>query len=246
MIPEEDPHLAVGAYVLHALPPDEEAAFEEHLAGCPACTLEAAQLSEVAARLACTETADVPPDLLDRVLRETGHGTRDRPPGRPVRGERRRRLLVWALAASLAAVAGLGGVAAWQHDRAGDARARADALWDDRQALAEVLTAPDATLHTAELSGGADATVVVSRSADRAAFLAADLPTLGDGQVYELWYAAPSGGLRPAGLMPGSGNRPSRTLAGPLGEAVAVGITVEPAGGSDQPTSEPLGIIEIS
>ncbi|MEU9735989.1 anti-sigma factor [Streptomyces sp. NPDC048002] len=245
MIPEEDPHLAVGAYVLHALPPDEAAAFEKHLADCPACVLETAELSEVAARLACTETAEVPPELLARVLREIGNGPQA-PPARPMPGGRRRRVLAWALAASLVVVAGLGGVAAWQYDRAGDAEARADALRDDRQALSEVLTAPDATLHTAELEGGTTAAVVVSRSSDRAAFLAADLPDLDGGQVYELWYAAPSGSLRPAGLMPGSGDRTARTLAGPLGEAVAVGITVEPAGGSEQPTTEPLGIIEIA
>ncbi|MFB6625363.1 anti-sigma factor domain-containing protein, partial [Streptomyces sp. NPDC056374] len=38
----------------------------------------------------------------------------------------------------------------------------------------------------------------------------------------------------------------TQVLDGPLGNAVAVGITVEPAGGSEQPTTEPLGIIPIS
>jgi hypothetical protein len=49
--------------------------------------------------------------------------------------------------------------------------------------LAGVLTAPDATLHTAELADGASAAVIVSRAADRAAFVAADLPALSADKV---------------------------------------------------------------
>ncbi|MEV7565693.1 anti-sigma factor [Streptomyces tanashiensis] len=59
------------------------------------------------------------------------------------------------------------------------------------------------------------------------------------------WYAADNGGLRPAGLVPGSGQASARLLAGPLRDTTAVGITVEPAGGSAQPTSEPLGITSL-
>ncbi|MFF0204312.1 anti-sigma factor domain-containing protein [Streptomyces sp. NPDC005017] len=248
MTTEDDPHLAAGAYVLHALPPDEETAFERHLETCPDCRREVAELSETAAGLALigSEPTPVPDRLLDNLLREIDRTPQDRPPpaARPP-ARRRGRVLSWALAASVAAAAALGGVAVWQYDRAEDARARTAALQSTRQALTEVLTAPDATVHTAELTGGASAAVVVSRTADRAAFAAAGLPALDDGKVYELWYAAPSGSLRPAGLLPGTGDRSARVLAGPLGEAVAVGITVEPSGGSAQPTSEPLGLIEV-
>lgn len=100
-------------------------------------------------------------------------------------------------------------------------------------------------MHTEELTDGTSAAVVVSRQQARAVFTARDLPALPDDKVYELWYAAEAGGLRPAGLLNSSGDRASRVLEGPLGDAVAVGITVEPAGGSDQPTTEPLGIIPI-
>jgi hypothetical protein len=43
------------------------------------------------------------------------------------------------------------------------------------------------TLHTAELADGASAAVIVSRAADRAAFVAADLPALSADKIYELW-----------------------------------------------------------
>ncbi|WP_371129444.1 anti-sigma factor [Streptomyces sp. TLI_105] len=52
--------------------------------------------------------------------------------------------------------------------------------------------------------------------------------------------------MRPAGLPDDTGDRATRVLEGPLGNAVAVGITVEPAGGSAQPTTEPLGVISVS
>ncbi|MER7565825.1 anti-sigma factor [Streptomyces sp. NPDC097941] len=247
MTTEEVPHQPVGAYVLHALPPNEAAAFDRHLDGCHACRLEVAELAEAAARLAPSpaEDAVVPADLFGRVLDDIGrtpqeHELTGRPPGR-----RKRRLTSWALAASLAAAAAFGGIAAWQAVRADDARNQATALQHGSNALTSVLTAPDATLHTAKLADGGSATVIVSRATDRAAFVAADLPALSDDKVYELWYAAPSGDLRPAGLLPGTGDRSARVLDRPLGRTVAVGITVEPAGGSHRPTTEPLGIIPV-
>jgi anti-sigma-K factor RskA len=144
---------------------------------------------------------------------------------------------------------GLGGVAAWQHSQADDARARATQAQEEARnaqaAITDVLTAPDATIHTGELSDGATAAVVVSRQKAEAVFTAHGLPTLTGGKVYELWYAEPTGELRAAGLLPGSGDLSARVLDGLLGDAVAVGITVEPPGGSRQPTSEPLGMVPI-
>ncbi|MGW0422542.1 anti-sigma factor [Streptomyces sp. NPDC003015] len=247
MTTEEVPHQPVGAYVLHALPPNETAAFERHLDGCHACRREVAELAEAAARLAPTpaEDAAVPDALLGRVLDDIGRTPQEHALTGPPSGRRRRRLTSWALAASLAAAAAFGGIAAWQAVQADDARDQATALQHGSNALTSVLTAPDATLHTTKLADGGSATVIVSRAADRAAFVAADLPALSGDKVYELWYAAPSGDLRPAGLLPGTGDRSSRVMDRPLGRTVAVGITVEPAGGSRHPTTEPLGIIPV-
>ncbi|MCT4351873.1 anti-sigma factor [Streptomyces sp. Je 1-79] len=246
---QPDPHLDAGAYVLHALPPAEEAAFRNHLAGCEACRRDVAEFEETVVRLAAAESASLPPLLRTRVLDIVSHTRQDRVPDVPRPPRRVPRALRFALAASVAAAVGLGGVAAWQHSQAEDARVRAaQALEEVRTAEAaftDVLTAPDATIHTESLSGGATAAVVVSRTEAEAVFTAHGLPALTGGKVYELWYAAASGDLRAAGLMPGTGERSARVLEGPLGDAVAVGITVEPAGGSKQPTTEPLGLVPI-
>ena len=46
-----DVHTLTGAYVCDALAPTERAAFEDHLAQCPACSQEVAEMREVAAVL---------------------------------------------------------------------------------------------------------------------------------------------------------------------------------------------------
>ncbi|MFG3349445.1 anti-sigma factor domain-containing protein [Streptomyces sp. NPDC048018] len=248
MTSAEHPHDAVGAYVLHALPPAEQAAFADHLAGCEACRREVGELRRVTARLAGAETMTASPALRRRTL-EKARTTPQEHVLRPPR-QRRGRATSMALAASLAAAVALGGVALWQHREAEDAQARAvraeERARDDNSAVAAVLTAPDATLHTERLPDGASAAVVVSRSQNRAAFTARQLPDLSGARVYELWYATASGDLRPAGLLPGTGHRDTRLLEGQLDGAVAVGITVEPAGGSARPTTEPVGIIPLT
>ena len=273
MTPAEDVHLDAGAYALHALPPADEAAFEAHLATCEACRREVREFREAAARLGAADPMAPPPDLRARVLDEITRvrqlrATHPGPDPDPVRGadpepdpgrapgaraSRGRRLLRFVLAASVAVAVALGGIAAWQYSRAEDAgdqvvraRAQIEAARSDAAAFNAVLTAPDARLHTARLTGGATAAVVVSRAEGRAAFTAQDLPALTAGKVYELWYAAPTGDLRPAGLLPATGRPSARVLTGPLANAVAVGVTVEPSGGSAQPTTQPLGLIDIT
>ncbi|MEU1895940.1 anti-sigma factor [Streptomyces pristinaespiralis] len=241
----DDPHLAIGAYVLHALPPAEEAAFENHLAGCASCRREVDELTPTAARLAATEAPAPPADLRLRVLAEIASVRQDRPsPGVPRRPRRARQGLRPAVAACLAAAVALGGVAAWQHSEAGTARTQLAEVRSDTAALADVMAAPDATISTDNLPGGASASVIASRSQGRAAFITSGLPSLAEDRVYELWYAA-SGQYRPAGQLPASGGRQAHLLEGPLKEATAVCITVEPAGGSPQPTTEPLAYIHV-
>ncbi|MFE5792247.1 anti-sigma factor domain-containing protein [Streptomyces sp. NPDC056503] len=251
MTTSEDPHLSAAAYVLHALPPAEEAAFENHLAGCETCRQDAAEFGRTAARLASAETAPVSEELRTRVMEQVFRTPQDRSPhtARPRGGSRGGTVLRLALAASVAAVAVLGTVAAREHADAEEARAQAAQAQEQARTaggtFADVLTAPDATVHAGELADGAKAAVVVSREQAQAVFTARDLPKLPSDKAYELWYADKAGDLRPAGLLDDTGDRATRVLAGPLGNAVAVGITVEPAGGSAQPTTEPLGIIPI-
>ncbi|WP_436791704.1 anti-sigma factor [Yinghuangia sp. YIM S10712] len=239
-------HLNTGAYALHALPPDEHAAFESHLARCDTCTEEAAELTETAARLGLALHAVPPPELRDRVMRAI-RTTRQEPalPTAMRRGKRpMRRLPSLALAACAALSAVLGGVAWWQYDRAEDARTRTQASRQQAE-LAKVLTAPDARAVTGPMAGGATATVVVSAQRDRAVLLATGMAPPAPGTVHQLWFAR-DGRMVPAGFLPDTGTSAAVLLDGPLDHADAVGVTVEPAGGSAQPTTPPLGLLTIA
>lgn len=86
----DDPHLDVGAYVLHALPAAEEAAFENHLASCLPCRLEAEQLSKAAVGLGAAETSAPSADLRRRVLDQIAT-VRQVPPDAFASRSRRRR-----------------------------------------------------------------------------------------------------------------------------------------------------------
>ncbi|MBP0457430.1 anti-sigma factor [Streptomyces montanisoli] len=244
-----DLHTLTGAYALHALGPEERAEFERHLLACPACAQEVAELSATATRLGLAVSL-VPPDHLKQQVLQRVATERQLPPevatsARPGAGARRRRALTrWALAACIAGAAALGGVAVWQHQEAQDARAQAQSVIQDSHNLAAVLSAPDARTTAGKLSDGATGTVVVSRSQDRAAFIASGLPTPPSGKTYQLWYDD-AGTMRSAGLLNPSAASQAVLLTGHVGQASAMGITVEPAGGSAAPTTTPLALMKF-
>ncbi|MFE6188910.1 anti-sigma factor domain-containing protein [Streptomyces sp. NPDC056465] len=240
-------HTLTGAYALHALPEDERLAFERHLGACEACAQEVRELTATAARLGLAVSAAAPPALRDRVLRDIttvrqeppphGRGSRSgASPGRTGRWSR------YALAACLAAAAALGGVAVWQNQVAQDAQQETARAQQHNEEVAKVLTAPDATTRAADLGSGARGTVVVSQSVDRAVFLTSDLAPPPGGKVYQLWFDD-GGTMRSAGLMNPSAKDDAVLLDGPVGRASGMGITVEPAGGSEQPTSAPVALV---
>ncbi|MGW7369571.1 anti-sigma factor [Streptomyces sp. NPDC054841] len=240
-------HAAVGAYVLHALPDTERRAFEEHLASCDACRAEVAQLSATTARLGQAVAAEPPADLQRRVLERIAVTPQDPivPRQAGVRGrDTGRRLLQLALAACLALAAVLGGVAVWEYQAAEEARSELAQAEERYAGVADILAAPDVELHTQTLSDGTTGTIAVSRSADAAAFIASRIPPLPADKTYALWFSD-DGTFRPAGLVSGVEAQEMQMLDGPVNQATAVGITVEPIGGSPQPTSQPLGLIGI-
>ncbi|MGP3982292.1 anti-sigma factor [Streptomyces sp. KR80] len=242
-------HTLTGAYALHALPDGEREEFERHLAGCASCAQEVRELSATAERLGLAASLVPPPQMKERVLWHVATVRQEPPyvPGQLRSGRARRRgrsLSRFALAACLAGAAALGGVAVWQHQAAEQARQEARQAQRQTEELARVLAAADAQASSGKLAGGGTGTVVVSRSRDKAAFLADGMPTLPDDKVYQLWFSD-GGTMRPAGLMPSPAGTAAVLMDGPVGDASAMGVTVEPAGGSEQPTTDPLAVVEF-
>ena len=243
--PTADIHTLTGAYAMDALSEQERAAFERHLAECPACAVEVAELVETAARLGAAASTAPPPGLRRRVLTEIAQ-TRQLPPvgepDREVRGRPapwQRRWPTWAAVTAAAASVVIAVVIT-----IGTARTNqrlTTELAQLRAANAEVsqlLTAQDAAVTTGRASSGGTGVLVVSRSRDKVAFLAGGLPPLPADRTFQLWLLAPAPAqTRSAGLL----QPPDRPLiAGDLADATTVAVTVEPAGGSASPTMPPI------
>ncbi|MEU6819981.1 anti-sigma factor [Streptomyces atriruber] len=243
-----DVHTLTGAYALDALDDDERDLFEAHMARCETCALEVREFTATAGRLALAATSRAPQQLKSQVLRQIGE-VRQEPPGSLVDSSGRTRTrggkaLQWALAACAAGIAALGGTTVWQHHQADDARHQAEALQAQSDRVATVLAAPDARVASTSLKGGARGSVVVSQSTGKAVFIASHMPAPPQGKTYQLWFAD-GGHMRPAGLMDASRTNQSVLMEGSLGRATGVGITLEPAGGSQQPTSPPLATMAL-
>ncbi|SFR82711.1 Anti-sigma-K factor RskA [Agromyces sp. CF514] len=116
--------------------------------------------------------------------------------------------------------------------------------WGAQREMASLAAASDAQQTTAEVTGGGEVTLVSSAEQGRSAIVADGLSELGDEHTYELWYIDESGAVS-AGTFDVTGSDEAwRILEGEFAQGLAVGITVEPAGGSPQPTTEPVAVIQ--
>ncbi|MEV0453560.1 anti-sigma factor [Catellatospora methionotrophica] len=231
-------HSLAGPYVLHALDESERETFIQHLRGCQTCADEVAELNETVARLADDAWSVPPPALRGNVLAAVRR-TRQIPPARPVR-VRREPTRWWRHPAALVTaacllVAALVGGATWtvQEQRLRDERATAQAAQQELARTQAVLTAQDATVRTANVAGGGKVTVVASPSQDAAVILLAS-HSPGEQKAYQFWLME---GSTPhsAGVLAAGQATATRLVSG-VNAADAMGLTVEPAGGSTTPT----------
>jgi anti-sigma-K factor RskA len=237
-----DPHTLAGAYAMDAVTDDDRARFEQHLAECETCQAELRGLRETTARLAAAAEVRPRAELREQTVRAAAQ-IRQLPPAGAVGPDRRpapRRGRGWLprLAIGIAAVFALvaGGFGYAMHG----AEHRLNMAQSRSHAIANVLGAADAKMMTGRVSTGGSATVVMSHRASALVFTAADLRSLPRARAYQLWLMGPSGS-RSIGVLPAARNG----MAGPmvvsgLAPGDAVGLTVEPAGGSRQPTSAPI------
>ena len=245
----ESMHLLTGAYAVNALDDAERAAFEEHLAGCPDCTAEVRGLLDTTSRLAAAEAIEPPARLKAAVLAQIAT-TRQLPPElsadpvvvalrRPGWGWAQRSLAV-AAAVLVVVVVGLSALLA----QSNSTRSAVDA---QQAAVTRVLTAPDAQTVGGAIPGGGRGAVVVSASEGTAVFVGSHLAAPPSGHTYELWYVTGSGAAIPAGTFePAASGRVTTVLDGTVGDATKVAMTVEPAGGSKQPTTAPIMAVPIA
>jgi anti-sigma-K factor RskA len=233
--------LAAG-YVLGALEPDDEHAFQRHLGGCPICEANVRELESVVGQLAYSAPPAEPPDTVWAGIRRQirPEAARPRPLAR-ARGGGRRLLAGLAAAAAVLAVVGL---ALWNlslRDQNAVYRERVAAL----ERAAELVNEPNAARVALEGAGGARATVLASTRQDRGVLLVEDLPPLQRGRVYELW-GVPEGQIARAEkalVFVPLRRQGVQTLEFrvPIQPGTVFAITEEPGpAGSEKPTGQPL------
>ena len=205
-------HELTAGYALDALDPAETAAYEEHLAHCTACQSELASLSAAAGALGfAVEPAAPPPTLREKVL---AAARAERSKLVPLRARSRAEVgvRILAVAASVAAV-GLG-------------------IWNValRDRIHEALRAVDlnGAAGSVVLGPGGQGTMVVSNIVSAPA-----------GETYEAWVIL-DGKASPAGTFAAGGKTVVVHLTRPVPSRAIVAVTIEPAGGSPQPTSRPF------
>jgi anti-sigma-K factor RskA len=225
---------AVGAYVLGALPADECAGFEAHLADCAACRHDVAQLQEAADVLPASVPPVAPPPALkgrimavvesDAALLAAAGERADRPA--PER-TRPRRLSGWTLRPWLAAavatvlllVGGLGGAL----------------LAGGGQDVRTVAATVDA-----EQAPRAEVRLEVRD--DGGTLRAERMPPPPAGRVYQVWIKRPGRDPEPTPVLWSVRRDGSAEVAvpGSLDGVEAVLVTDEPRGGSDVPSRPPV------
>jgi len=240
--PRHDLHALAGAYALDALDSQAERdRFARHLSRCPSCAAEIRGFHEVATQLAFAVTAEPPPGLRDQVLTAAAR-TRQLPPevsrhrahARPPRAVPWVPWLSGAVAlASIAAAVFFGLAQSHAQDQLSQARAQ-------NQALAAVLSAPQVKVLSQVSTKGGTAVVVLAAERRELAVVTTGLPALPAGRVYQLWLIGKTKIVSAGLLPPASNGQTPAVLATGLVKGDTLGLTVEPAPGSAQPTTKPI------
>ena len=111
---------------------------------------------------------------------------------------------------------------------------------EQASALASINAASDVQHLTTKMASGGTATLVYSMKLKKSALIATDLPKLSSDKTYELWYINAAGHATKAGLFESTGKSTWQVLTGSMSKGDTVGVTVEPAGGTDAPTTTPV------
>ena len=243
-----DIHALSGAYALDAVDDLERASFDRHLAECESCAVEVAEYRETASRLAEGAWSVPPPGMRAQVLARVAATPQLPPAGSRRSGAspvtRWRRI---AAAAAAVGVIGIGTAAttyAVQEQRLADERVAVAAAQQEAARVQAVLAAPDAALRAGALTGGGRVTVVVSDAEDAGVVVLADAPPPGPDRAYQLWVLD---GVRPVsvGLLPAGRAEATELITGVRGRG-GFAVSLEPAGGSPQPSTTPLAAIPFA
>jgi anti-sigma-K factor RskA len=233
----------LGAYALDALPEQEAAAMQAHISSCAEHAAKVADLRGVAVELsALAEPMETPPRLrarvLDAVAATSARSTAQREMSRAsalARGDQdsarlnRASLYRWgALAAAVLVM--LGSLLAWN----------LILMNRDNRGVDQFATRATSIATLKQISGATAGTVVYFDGDKKALVVLDSLPPLDASKnVYEMW-AVDGSQAESIGLMQSDGAQTKVVVPFDSAKSPTIAITVEPVGGSPQPTNPPI------
>lgn len=246
----ESLHELAAAYALDALEEAERERFEAHYPTCESCSREVDELRRTAALLGEVEAVGPPPEMKNDVLariRSTDQlppdaavpepstsepsrpGAEPEPAASPtadLTARRARASRRWPLLAAAVVIAVAGLVAVW----------RTSSTLSPQDEYAALLEEPDVVVTELEGEGGM-ITIAWSPRLDEVGVSASGLADPAAGRAYALWLLQDDGPV-PAGLFVPDDGEVVQVLTVADLDSLGWGVTVEPVGGSDEPTTE--------
>jgi anti-sigma-K factor RskA len=228
-----DLHTLSGAYAVDALSTDEAMQFATHLETCQACRDEVRELQAAAATMGASEAVAPPAALKARILAAADRTPQLPPKVTRIEAARSRRWTTWVGAAAAAVVlivAAAFGIGQMQQDNESPVAS---------DSVSSVFHAADAKTKTVITPQGR-LKLAMSEQSGQMAVATSSLHRLPNAKVYQMW-ALHNGKATSVGVI----DHPKTGKVMPIpASGTTVAITVEPEGGSKQPTSHPIAEVD--
>jgi anti-sigma-K factor RskA len=223
------------AYVLGALPEEERRELEEYLAAHPERQAEIDELGTVANLLALAPPEQEPPPELRRSIMDVVEAEAQHPPARTRSwlAGLRELFSVRNLALGAAALLVIG-LFSWNMLLQGEVQ-------DLQGRVASLQDTPESRMVALEGTGAAQqaqAEVMILED-HKAVLMAEDMPRVPEDRTYQIWVI--EGDVpQPSGLFEPDEEWVAAVVEKPLKKGDVIAVTVEPKGGSRQPTTDPM------
>ena len=233
----------LAAYSLGALDADEIIALESHLVTCKDCQVELTDYQEITAGLLQSIPSQTPPSSLRRKLMSRLPSAQHPTPGLFARFFGHFSLGQFAALAILTFLIVLNLSSNRQlHDLQQQQAAILERLSTERTAVAMLAYPGTQALEVSTDIQNLTGSILVDKNKNTAVLVVQNLPALEAGKTYQVWLIDAKGDRTSGGLFVPTEQQEYTTAAiqaaVPIGKFVGVGVTVEPWGGSDQPTGE--------
>lgn len=235
----------LSAYAINALDADETAALQAHLQDCDSCRAELAGYQRVSSGLLSALPPQAPRPALKRTLVARLPSAK--------KSVRPRWQLGWsfgqlATATAITLLLGMNIFSSVQMRALQTQQAELARQLEMEQTALAMIASPGAdTLPVSD--GNVAGSLIVNREKNSAILILSNLPELKKGETYQIWFIEPDDGRVSAGLFNVNRDRnitiASLASSDSLQAYTGIGVTVEPAGGSDQPTGPKVFGVEF-